>query len=482
MAPTLFLSLVAVYFCALLLIAWWTSRSATTSSYLVGNKNSPWYLLAFGLIGDSLSGVTFISVPGEVSRSQLTYFQLILGNFVGYWFIAKTLLPLYYRLNLVSIYGYLEKRFGPAAQKTGALFFLISRVAGAAARLYLAGSVLQEFVLKKFGIPFHLSVLATISLMLVYTWRGGIKTLVWTDCFQSLFLVGGLVVTVIAIVSDLGLFSVIDSLRASPPEMFVWDLWNPKFFPREFLAGIFLAIAMTGLDQNMMQKNLSCRTLQGAQTNIQVFSFIMLVVNLLFLFLGLLLFQFARTKGLQLPAQSDQVFPFLALNHLGSWVAAFFVLGLTAATFSSADSVLTTLTTSFTIDFLRLDLNREGGEKRGRRVLYLVHLGFAAILFLTILAIAAVNQQSVIRLILKMATYTYGPLLGLFLCGIWSKIQVPDRCVPWVCFSVPTTFLALEISGISTFGNELLILNAAATAGTLLVAGRMARTIAGKPA
>jgi Na+/proline symporter len=389
---------------------------------------------------------------------------LILGNFVGYWIISQVLLPVYYKRNLISIYGYLEQRFGKSAQKTGALFFLISRLTGAAARLYLAAMVLHHFVAGKAGFHFHQTVLLIIVLMLVYTWRGGIKTLVWTDCFQSLFLLAGMVAAVWAMGNAIGWNSIPEVFaRSSNTKIFEWSWSHPKFFPSEFLSGILLAVAMTGLDQNMMQKNLSCRNLGDAQKNLQTFSFMMVLVNMVFLALGVLLFEFAKTKGIEIPGRSDHFFPMVALEHLGAAAAIFFVLGLTAATFSSADSVLTTLTTSFYLDFLHRKSETNAENSGSRKTLYLLHLGFAAALFATIMGIALWDNRAVIVIILTMASYTYGPLLGLFFFGLWTRRNLPVWAAPVVCILTPLMFLAYTAIFKSSIGNLLLFFNAGAT-------------------
>ncbi|MGZ3885144.1 MAG: sodium:solute symporter, partial [Bacteroidia bacterium] len=344
MSPILIISFIAVYFCFLMGIAWYTSRKSTADTYFLGNKASPWYAVAFGMIGDSLSGVTYISVPGKVGNAHFSYLQLVLGYFVGYFIISHFLLPLYYRLNVTSIYEYLKNRFGKATQKTGALFFIISRVMGAAGRLYLAAGVIQLFVFDQFEsvhVPFWVSVSVILCLMLLYTYRGGIKTLVWTDTFQSLFLVLGVVLSIAAIIHHLDI-SFADAAKkvmsSGYTETFFWNWKASNFFFKEFIGGVFIAVAMTGLDQNMMQKNLSCKSLGEAQKNIFWFSIIMVVVNIFFLSLGALLFIYYDQTGTALPTDalsgkllSDKVFPNLALNHLGIFAGLVFIIGLTAA-------------------------------------------------------------------------------------------------------------------------------------------------------
>ena len=480
MTPAWILACVAAYFSVLLAIAWRTSRGADSSAYYLGNTSSPWYAVAFGFIGDSLSGVTFISVPGQVAQSKFSYFQVILGNLVGYAVIAAVLLPLYYRLNLTSIYSYLGTRFGRRAQKTGSFFFLISRTTGAAARLFLAVNVLQTFVFDAWKIPFPITVLISILLILAYTVRGGIKTLVWTDTFQSTFLLLGVGLSMVAIMRHLHLdiAGMIRTVRASPmSEAFFWDWKAPNFFWKHFTSGVCLAIVMNGLDQNMMQKNLSCRSLREAQWNIYSFSLVMVLVNLLFLSLGVLLYEFATRQGIPIPARPDGLFPNLAMNHLGFFASLVFIVGLTAATFSSADSVLTSLTTSFCVDFLKLDLTG-GDEASNTRTRHWVHGLFAVILLVVILAFRALNSDAVVNAILKLAGYTYGPLLGLFALGLTTERRAPDAAIPWVCCLSPLLCWVLEQNSAAwlggyRFGFELLLVNAALTAGTLAAIGAL---------
>ncbi len=474
MSPGLILLCIGCYFGVLLTIAWHTARGSTSRGYYLGNKNSPWYAVAFGYIGDSLSGVTFISVPGQVAGSKFSYLQVVLGYLVGYAIIASVLLPLYYRLNLTSIYSYLGSRFGPRAQKTGAFFFLISRTTGAAARLYLAGSVLQSFIFDVWGVPVAVTISLSILLMLADTLRGGIKTLVWTDTFQSTFLLLGLGLSIVAIARSLGLdlWGVVNLVRTSEmSQIFFWDWKEKTYFWKQFLSGIFLAVAMNGLDQNMMQKNLSCRTLGEAKTNLYAFSIVMVLVNVAFLSLGVLLHHFALSKGIAMPARTDALFPTLALQHLGMLASVAFIFGLTAATFSSADSVLTTLTTSFCLDFLKQDTSpaTEAEKTRNR---YFVHAGFSFVLLIFILAFRALGSDAVINAILRLAGYTYGPLLGLFTLGLTTQRPIRDRLIPWVCCASPLACLVLEDRapvwfGGYRFGFELLLVNAFITAFVL---------------
>ena len=427
MSPSLILLFLICYFAMLMLVARITAKKGDNEGYFTGNHLSPWIAVAFGMIGDSLSGVTFISVPGAVANTSFHYLQLVLGYFCGYFFIAGLLLPLYYRMNLVSIYAYLGERTGSGARMTGSVFFLISRILGAAGRLYLAASVIQLFVFDAYGVPFWISVSVIITLMLLYTYKGGIKTLVWTDTLQSSFLLMGVVLSVLVISNEMnldlsGLFQTIKN--SSYSEVWDWDVNSRTYFWKQFLGGMFITIAMTGLDQNMMQKNLSCKSLNEAKKNMISFSFVMVLVNILFLSLGALLFEYAQFSNISLPMSAegkiitDEVFPSLALNHLGGFAGMVFILGLTAATFNSADSVLTTLTTSFYYDILNEDRNRKHNEKKKTRIRMMIHVGFAVLLLLVILLFRAMNSRAIIDTILTIATYTYGPLIGLFAYSI----------------------------------------------------------------
>lgn len=467
MSPALILACVGGYFAFLLLIAWFTSRNAGNSAYFLGNKASPWYAVAFGLIGDSLSGVTFISVPGKVAADKFSYLQIVFGYIIGYIVIAEILLPLYYKLNLTSIYGYLRQRFGPNSQKIGAVFFLLSRMLGAAARLYLAANVFQVFIFGQWGVPFWLTVSVIIVLILAYTYRGGIKTLVWTDTFQSTFLLLGVVLSIAAIARelDLGLGGLVAAVKNSEmSQTFFWDWRGTNYFWKQFCAGAFIAIAMTGLDQNMMQKNLSCRSLREAKRNIYAFTSVMVLVNVLFVSLGVLLYQYARAKGLDIPGKTDDLFPTLALHQLGAFAAVVFIVGLTAATFSSADSVLTTLTTSFCMDLLGMEERKDLTEAQRTALRHKVHVGFAVLLWLVILGFQAINSKAIIDAIFTLASYTYGPLLGLFAFGLFASSIVQDRWVPVVCCVSPALCFVLQQNSAAWFhgyklGFELLILN-----------------------
>lgn len=481
MSPILIISCIGLYFGGLLLIAYITSRNSTAESYFSGNHASPWYAVAFGMIGDSLSGVTYISVPGKVGAAHFSYLQLVLGYFVGYFIISKVLLPIYYKMNLVSIYSYLESRFGKHTQKTGSFFFILSRILGASGRLYLAAGVIQFFVFDQIGsvhVPFWLSVSVILALMLLYTYKGGIKTLVWTDTFQSLFLVLGVVLSIVVIIHkmDIGFGKAVSNIISSDySQTFFWDWHKPNFFLKEFIGGVFIAVAMTGLDQNMMQKNLTCKSLGDAQKNIFWFSIVMVLVTTCFLALGALLYQYYDFSHITLPTNAetgkvmtDKVFPNLALNHLGILAGLIFIIGLTAATFSSADSVLTTLTTSAYVDLMEYDKNTQLTEAQKTKRRTRIHIGFAILMWMVIIVFDVLNQKAIIDTILMLAGYTYGPLLGLFAIGLFTKINLNDTYVPVVCVIAPIityVFANYIIKEISTYeiGNELILINALIT-------------------
>ncbi len=467
MSSSIILLCILIYFCLLIGIAYFTGKNANSESYFLGNKKSLWFVVAFGLIGDSLSGVTYISVPGSVKAAQFNYFQMVLGYVIGYWAISYVLLPIYYKMQLTSIYTYLQNRIGSVSQRTGAFFFLLSRIIGAGARLYLAAIVLQRFVFDGFGIPFPITVSVIILLMLIYTYKGGIKTLVWTDMMQSSFLLLGVICSIIFICNEmhLSLGDMIAEVKKSEyAQVFFWDWKAKNYFWKQFFGGAFIAICMTGLDQNMMQKNLSCKSLNEAQKNLNAFSFIVVLVNLLFLALGALLYIYANSKQITIPERGDELFPFLAFNHLGMFAGLVFVIGLTAATFNSADSVLTTLTTSFYIDFLRKDTDNTEEHTKLRTV---IHIGFAVVLLITVLLFKLFSDQSMIFLVMDIAAITYGPLLGLFAFGIFTNKNPKDALVPLVClvsagicvFLYSATKQKVAWLNGYAFGQELLIIN-----------------------
>lgn len=466
MNPQVVLVVICFYFLLLFLISWFTTRKMSADTFFTGDRQSPWFLVAFGMIGASLSGVTFISVPGEVGNSNFYYFQVVLGYTVGYFTIAKVLLPLYYRLNLVSIYSYLEDRFGFWSYKTGAFFFILSRTLGSSLRVFLVASVLQLILFDSLGIPFWVSVVITVGLIWIYTHRGGIKTVVWTDTLQTFFMLLAVVVIIILIGQELsfdGVFGYFDAVSSDPrSRIFNWDWKAGTNFFKQFISGAFITIVMTGLDQDMMQKNLTCKNIGDAQKNMFWFTIILVIVNILFLSLGIMLYLYAETKGITLPTRSDELFPLLATQHFSAFAGIIFVLGIVAAAYSSADSTLTALTTSFCIDFLEID-RRYPADQRVK-VRQRVHVAFSLIMILAILMFYWINDQSVINSVFIIAGYTYGPLLGLYAFGLFTTWQVKDRWVPLLAVSAPVlTFLVSQNSerflwGYK-FGFEALILN-----------------------
>jgi SSS family solute:Na+ symporter len=455
MSSTLIISVIVIYFLVLVGISFITGKSDSNASFFSGDKQSPWYIVAFGMIGASLSGVTFISVPGWVATSGFSYMQMVLGYLLGYLVIATVLMPLYYRMNLTSIYGYLQIRFGNSSYKTGAIFFLISRVIGASFRLYLVANVLQMAIFDAWGVPFEMTVVVTILLIWVYTFRSGIKTIIWTDTLQTLFMLFavGLSVYLISVDMNLNFNSLISTVKESDySQIFFWE--GKQHFVRQFLSGAFMAIVMTGLDQDMMQKNLSCKSLGDAQKNMFWFSIVLVFVNLLFLSLGALLYMYAETHGLSFN-KADDLFPAVALNGgLGIEVGVLFILGLIAAAYSSADSALTSLTTSFCIDLLGFDVHSGVKEIKQRK---LVHLGFSILLVLVILVFKSINNDSVISALFNVAGYTYGPLLGMYAFGLFTKLSVNDNWVPLVAVLSPVACYIIQLY--IPFGFELLILN-----------------------
>lgn len=486
LAPWLVATVLIVYFAMLIGIAFLTSRKADSDAFFTGNRQSPWYLVAFGMIGASLSGVTFISVPGKVYAEGMAYFQIVLGYVIGYLVIAKLLMPLYYRLNVTSIYEYLNQRFGLVSYKTGAAFFILSRTLGSATRLYLATEVLQLFLFKDLGVPYWVTALTTVALIWVYTFKGGIKTIVYTDTFQTVFLVSAVIICTVIIAKALhvdfsGLYEKITSSQTkngySMSRIFFFDDANsPLYFPKQFFGGMFLAIAMTGLDQDLMQKNLTCKSIGDAQKNMYSFTTVLVITNFLFLLLGGALYVYANAKGVTLPANSDHTFPTLALNNFGTIAGIFFLLGITASSYASADSALAALTTGFCIDFLHF--NRRDEQQKQRYKLF-VHIGFSLLFLIIILGtkayVDATPGTDLIGLILKVAGYTYGPLLGLFAFGIFLKRKLNEFLVPVICILVPIACYFLSVNsqaltggvlqadgkylGGYIFGNELLILN-----------------------
>ena len=462
MNANIILLIFIIYFLVLLFISNLTSKKSTFTDFFNANRSSPWYLVAFGMIGTSLSGVTFISVPGEVGSSNFSYFQVVLGYLVGYYVIAKVLLPLYYKHNLISIYTYLENRFGFYSYKAGAFFFLLSRTIGASFRLFLVAGVLQIAIFNQLGLPYFFSVLLTILLIWIYTFKGGIKTIVWTDALQTLFMLSAVIITIVIITDKMNIslyesFHMVKNSSYSNIFYFDWRAGNDFF--KQFISGAFIAIVMTGLDQDMMQKNLTCRNLGDAQKNIFWFCVILVIANLLFLFLGALLYLYSESVNFQLPTSTDDLYPLLALNELGFLTSIIFILGIIAAAYSSADSALTSLTTSFCIDFL--DIQKRNNKRKIRLV---VHVGFSILLFIVILIFNEINDESVINSIFKAAGYTYGPLLGLFSFGIFTKYKIKDKLVFLVCLISPLISYLVNIFSEDIlfgykFGFEILLLN-----------------------
>ncbi|MFN6115359.1 MAG: sodium:solute symporter [Flavobacteriales bacterium] len=476
MSPLLVLSVIVAYFALLYGISVVTSRGAGNSAFFLGERKSPWYIVAFGMIGASLSGVTFISVPGMVGTDQFSYLQMVLGYLPGYAVIAFVLMPLYYRLQLTSIYGYLGERFGRSSYLTGAWFFLLSRSVGSAARLYLVAVVLQYLLFDAWGIPFVVTVVITIALIWLYTHKGGMRTIIWTDTLQTAFMLLAVGLTVVLLGPKLGwgIAETLSQVKASElSRVFFFD--DPKpgtYFWKQFLGGMFIAIAMTGLDQDMMQKNLSCRSIGEAQKNMVSFSLVLVVVNLVFLTLGALLFLYVERFGITLPAKADQIYPLIATGGtLPVIVGLLFILGLIAAAYSSADSALTALTTSVCVDVLEIDKRPEDQRLPLR---HRVHLVMSVVMVLLILLFKLLNDDSVIKTVFKVAGYTYGPLLGLFAFGMLTRLAVRDRWVPLVAVLSPLVTYMLDrnseqLFGGYRFGFELLLVNAAITFMGLLL-------------
>lgn len=492
MNPSTILFLMFIYFGILFYISHHVShKNQGNEAFFKANKNSKWYLVAFGMIGTALSGVTFISVPGEVGSpngEQFKYFQFVLGNAIGFVIIAKVLLPLYYRMNLTSIYGYIEQRLGIYSYKTAATIFLISRTIGSSFRLYLVVIVLQRYVFDFYGIPFAATVLISLALIFAYTYRGGLKTIIITDTLQTFFLVTSVFLTIFFICKslNLNLFEAFETVKNSgyAKTFFFEDFLNSKFhFVKQILGGLFVTIAMVGMDQDLMQKNLSCATIGEAQKNMFTFTGIFVAINIFFLSVGALLYIYAQRNGIEIPTdlitgkpRTDLLFPEIAFHHLTLIPSIVFLLGLTAATFATTDSALTALTTSFCVDFLAMDKTENLNKPNIVRTRHLVHISFSFLMFLVIVLFNAINDSSVVGMIFKVASYTYGPLLGLFCFGLFMKSKtVKDPLVPFVCLISPAvTFVISAYSKSIFFGyvfdNELIIINGLLTfAGLLLI-------------
>ena len=468
MSPVLILTCVGIYTLVLFAITYVTAKDADNKSFFIGNRSSRWYVVAYGMIGASLSGVTFMSVPGDVSKGAFSYFQMVLGYLLGYFVIAFILLPLYYRLNLTSIYSYLKQRLGVYSYKTGAFFFILSRVIGASFRLFIVINVLQIFVFDAWGVPFAVTTGIFIILIIAYTLSGGVKTIVWTDSLQTTFMLLSLVLSVVLICRQMnfGFSDMLTAINNSPYSKIVVSDWHTKtFFPKHFFGGMFIAIAMTGLDQEMMQKNISCKNIGEAKKNVLTFSFVLVLVNFIFLCLGALLYIYVSTKGISIPERTtDDLFPTIALQHLGTLSALCFIIGLISAAYPSADGALTALTASFCIDFLRFDERTELSEATKIRWRKITHIGFAIVLLIVIVVFRMINDEAVIRQLFRVANYTYGPLLGLFFFGILTNRSVRDKFVPVVCLLAPVICYFLDANSKELFngylfGNELLIVN-----------------------
>ncbi len=483
LTPSEILLFIGAYFLFLMIVAWWTGRRADSRDFYIAGRNAPWLLVAIGMIGTSLSGVTFISIPGKVGVSganeHFAYMQMVFGYLLGYLIIGTVLLPLYYRLNLISIYGYLGKRFGRMAHLTGSGFFLLSRLIGSAFRLFLVAMVLQVFVMDAYGLPFWLTVTIAVALIWVYTFRGGIKTIVWTDTIQTLSMLAAVGLTIYAIgqAMDRNFLELVEMVKESRySKMFYFEGgWSdPNNFFKQFFSGALIALVMSGLDQDMMQKNISCRNLRDAQKNMLTYSIILVFVNVFFLTLGALLYLYAEHIQMPLPDSSDQLYPVIALQHLSPLIGLVFLTGLLAAAYSSADSALASLTTAFSVDFLNLE-QRPWEEGRKRRVRIGVHLGFSLLLLLITVVFRSFHDEAVINTLFKMAGYTYGPLLGLFAFGLFTRRQVPESLVLPIALIAPV--LAYVINDHSAewfhgfqFGFLIVLLNGVLTfAGLWLV-------------
>ncbi|MCF6181198.1 sodium:solute symporter [Lutibacter sp.] len=464
MNPVLILFILIAYFGLLLLISYFTSLNRSENSFFTGDRKSPWQLVAFGMVGAALSGVTFVSIPGMVANNYFYYLQFVFGNIVGYIFITYVLIPIYYKLKLVSIYSYLNTRFGIKTYKTGSLFFLISQSFGAALRLLLAAKILQYAFFDAFNIPFYVSVIIILALIWLYTNKSGIKTIVWTDTLQTFFLILAAIVAIYAVKNALNLtFSeTITSITHHKYfKIFNWNFNSGSNFFKQFISGILIAVAMIGLDQNMMQKTLTCKNKKEAQNNLLTFSFILAITQFLFLGLGIMLYLYAEKFGIKLEIENgkfintDALFPMLALNHFGTIASISFILGITAASFSSADSAITALTTSFTYDFLAIE---HKNPKEKNRLKNIVLFGFSVVIFLIIMAFSH-SKGDVISTIFKVAGYTYGPLLGLYLFGIFTKIKIRDAAVPYICILMPLLTYFLNYLFITLFSFDLGFMN-----------------------
>lgn len=490
MSPSVLLTFIIGYFLMLVVVSYFTSRkSSDNETFFIANRSSKWYLVAFGMIGTALSGVTFISVPGEVGNaagSQFRYFQFVLGNAVGYFIVAFILLPLYYRMHLISIYEVIKRTLGNVSHKTAAVIFLVSRTIGSAFRLYLVAIVLQRFIFDEMGVPFWLTIVICLLLIWGYTFKGGLKTIIITDSLQTLFLVSSVILSIYFIMSSLNLnlgeaYTAIKDSHYS--KIFFTDnfLGNKFYFSKQFVGGIFVTVGMFGLDQDLMQKNLSCKNLKEAQKNMLSFTGVFVLINLFFLSVGALLYIYANREGIPIPLdhtthlpRTDYLFPEIALNYFKGLPAIVFMLGLTAATFATTDSGLTALTTSFCVDFLKFG-TKQRGEKEAVRIRTMVHVFFSLLILAVILLFNAINSASVVTAIFTVATYTYGPLLGLFGFSLYAKGRyVYDRMTPAICIAAPILSFLLnkyskELLGGYVFAEELIVVNGLLTFAGLLL-------------
>jgi solute:Na+ symporter, SSS family len=484
MAPLLILGIFLIYTAVLFCITWLTSRKADNESFFIGNKVSPWFVVAYGMIGASLSGVTFMSLPGWVKSTQFSYMVVVFGYLFGYFVIATVLLPLYYRLKLTSIYSYLDQRFGFWSYKTGAGFFIISRTLGASLRMFLVINVLQIFVFDAWNVPFWVNVLVFIILIILYTLKGGIKTIIWTDTLQTTFMLLAVLLSVFYISKDMhiSIAGLISEVRNSPSsKMIITDWHHERFFVKQFLSGMFITIVMTGLDQEMMQKNLSCRNIREAQKNMFTFSGTLVFVNLVFLFLGALLLMYVQAKGVVVKS-TDEIFPAVAIRYLSPAAGIVFLIGLISAAFPSADGALTSLTTSVSIDFLGLE-KREGlTEAAKRKIRYIVHLSIAFVFFICVIMFSKLSDRAVIDKLFTIAGYTYGPLLGLYSFGLFTTRSVNDRLTPVI--AVVSPIICFVLSSFSQqlfngykFGFELLLLNGFLTFAGLLIFSKKGKQV-----
>lgn len=467
------LTVIGAYFVLLMFISYFTSRKGTdNNTFFRANKSSKWYVVAFAMVGTSISGVTFVSVPGMVRGLDMTYMQMVLGFFFGYLVIAYVLLPLYYRLNLTTIYGYLEQRYGSKSYKTGAWFFLISKIVGAAARLYLVAFILQSLVFDALNVPFAVTVIGIILVIWLYSHRSGIQTIIWTDWIQTLLFLVALTLIIWQVVTrlDMGFIDTVKTIAESPhSRIFVFDDWaSTQNFFKQFFSGMFITIVMTGLDQDQMQKNLTIKSLKDAQKNVVSYGLAFAPINLLFLSLGVLLIYFAEQSGINIPEVSDNILPYIASQHLGSATLAIFTVGIVAAAFSSADSALTALTTSFCVDILGMEPTDDTKvEMQNVATRRWVHIVISAVFVIIILLIKAIGSDSIITAIYKLASYTYGPLLGLYFVGLYTKLKPIDKYIPYVAFAAPIICFIIEVACLKLWnyqvGYELLLINAALT-------------------